>query len=347
MYKSDNLGLNITEMDKDGNHYFNFDTDLNQNFLAIDNLALSTRYITNCITKIQQDIKLELVDGILSLKKGSKLYVPNRFEADGATLKFDEVVVNGTQVDGIGGGTNKWIVLYNANSNGLERTILANCVSGSTRPTLSNYGFWYDTTNNVIERYVDNAWDSDKKRSLPLCIITITNNVITSIDQVFNGFGFVGSTYFALPGVKCLIPNGRNKDGSLNNIEHVLNTVQSYTITDEFIDENAPIVIMPTHIGYFKSKTTFYYGEKPSNPSHHTRWYDVKNNYWWEYSDEKGWVRNFYCVIGGININNTIINSFTYKNPFKAVDFNDYQSKITELETKIATLQAAVEALQG
>ncbi len=151
--------------------------------------------------------------------------MPNRFEADGTTLKFDEIVVNGTQVNGEGGGTNTWIVLYNTNSNGLERTLLSNCVSGPTRPTLSNYGFWYDTTNNFIERYIDNAWDSNNKRSLPLCIITITNNIITSIDQVFNGFGYIGSTVFALPGVKGLIPDGRNEDGTLNNIRIELENV--------------------------------------------------------------------------------------------------------------------------
>ena len=117
-----------------------------------------------------------------------------------------------------------------------------------------------------------------------------------------------------------------------------------YSITEEFVDEYAPIVLMPTHIGYFKSNRTLYYGEKPINPYHHTRWYDFKNNYWYEYSDENGWLIEFYCVIGGININNTKINSFAEKKPFKAVDFNDYHSKITELEAKIKALQ---EALQG
>ena len=34
-------------------------------------------HITNCITKIPQDIKLELVDGTLTLKAGSKIYDGN------------------------------------------------------------------------------------------------------------------------------------------------------------------------------------------------------------------------------------------------------------------------------
>ena len=42
-----------------------------------------------------------------------------------------------------------------------------------------------------------------------------------------------------------------------------------------------------------------------------------------------------------------VISSFQPKKPFKAVDYNEYQSKITELEAKIEALQAAVKALQG
>ena len=189
---------------------------------------------------------------------------------------------------------------------------------------------------------------SEKIMSLPICLIMGDGvNMYASVERIFNGFGYIGSTIFALPGVKCLIPNGRNIDGSLKNIVHILDTVQYYNITEEFVDVNAPIVLTPTHIGYFKSNRTLYYGERPINPYHHTRWYDSKNNYWWEYSNENGWLIEFYCVIGGININNTKINSFIQRNSFQAVDYNDYQTKITELETKIEALQTAIQALQG
>ena len=44
--------------------------------------------VTNCITGIPQDIKLELSSGTLTLKAGSKVYVPNGFEQDGTTKKY-------------------------------------------------------------------------------------------------------------------------------------------------------------------------------------------------------------------------------------------------------------------
>ncbi len=68
MYQTKNMGLNITEMPKDTLNAFSFHTDLGYNFEAIDNLALSHRNITNCLLEVPQDIKLELVDGVLTLK---------------------------------------------------------------------------------------------------------------------------------------------------------------------------------------------------------------------------------------------------------------------------------------
>lgn len=61
----------------------NLTTDLNNK--ANINLSNSTA-ITNCITEIPQDIKLELNNGTLTLKAGSKVYVPNGFETSTKTL---------------------------------------------------------------------------------------------------------------------------------------------------------------------------------------------------------------------------------------------------------------------
>ena len=50
------------------------------------NNAVDYSNVTNCITKIPQDIKLELNNGTLTLKAGSKVYVPNGFEQDQTKL---------------------------------------------------------------------------------------------------------------------------------------------------------------------------------------------------------------------------------------------------------------------
>ena len=252
--------------------------------------------ITNCITEIPQDIKWELANNVFRVEVGSKVYVPN------GAGKFDEVVFTGSAgIDGSGSGTNKWIIVYNYVSKNLERSVVSNCASGSTQPTLNNYGFWYDTTNNVIKRYVNNAWSYDK-RSLPICIVNCENNVITSIDQVFNGFGYIGSTVFALPNVKGLIPNGRNADGSLKNIEVVTKSVQTQTLTGPYV----------------RSLRVFSTGEFSAS------------NAVIEYNEEENNVYvaggKFECLkIGECEWDaSNKITSFQPKLPFRAVDQNDF-----------------------
>lgn len=178
--------------------------------------------ITNCLTKIPQDIKLELNNGILTLKAGSKVY-----KGDGSYINIS----NDINYDY--SGSNKQYMIFTKNNIIYARE--ANyCYSGDTAPTgLSgdNDKFWYDTANKNVKRSTDNGTSWEEDFSLPLGLITVTSGVgTTSIDQVFNGFGYIGSTVFALPGVEGLIPDGRNSDGSLNNIKGTVTNVIIYTI---------------------------------------------------------------------------------------------------------------------
>jgi len=77
--------------------------------------------------------------------------------------------------------------------------------------------------------YVYDNGSLNYQASFPIAVITGQSPTITRIDQVFNGFGYIGSTVFALPGVKGLIPNGRNADGTLNSQEFTVNTVLTTT----------------------------------------------------------------------------------------------------------------------
>ena len=92
--------------------------------------------------------------------------------------------------------------------------------SGDTAPTFSgNYACWLDTVNKKVKYTNDAGVTWLENRAFPLCLVSTTDNTVTSIDQIFNGFGFMGSAIFVLPGVEGLIPNGSHEDGSLNNIQ--------------------------------------------------------------------------------------------------------------------------------
>lgn len=185
--------------------------------------AVNYNNITNCITEIPQDIKLEIVDGAVVLKAGSKVYVPN-----GAGV-FDVVnILNDVRY--VYSGTEQLILLASNTGKQLIVSGKGLTVSGAT-DSLSGtaYHTWYDTTNNVINRYNASASEPAYLCSLPIAVITVSNGVVTSIDQVFNGFGYIGSTAFALPGVKALAPNGRNEDGTLKNRTITISAVSTTT----------------------------------------------------------------------------------------------------------------------
>jgi hypothetical protein len=145
------------------------------------------------------------------------------------------------------------------------------------------------------------------KVCLPLMQITQTDGVITSVDQVFNGFGYIGSTIFVDKGVKGLIPNGRNKDGTLNNIEFVTGKVLTRTFNTT---ENCVFALSGTAI----SKTSLEsYAYK-----------EIEN---FNYSGSGTWN---CCAIGSFTLTNGVISNFNTKLPFRAVDYNELKSYIVE-----------------
>lgn len=184
--------------------------------------------ISNCITYIPQDIKLELNNGTLTLKAGSKVYIPNGAGVFDVVTIASDIKYKYTYAP----SSDSFVMLF-INQSGtafVNSRLEFACFSGETQPS-GNYINWYKTNENRMYSIGNNATIEDSGFSFPIArVIQGSDGVTKSIDQVFNGFGYIGSTVFALPGVKGLIPNGRNADGSLKSIEVVQNSVKIMTM---------------------------------------------------------------------------------------------------------------------
>ena len=282
-------------------------------------ITLMDNKVSNCITEIPQDIKLELNNGTLTLKAGSKVYIPNGFESDGTTKKFNVVVIKNDVTADI--KSDSGLFCYNKNNGTFS--VLTNAVSGSSLDNPSYLQGWYDTTNNIIKRYLNIggvSWQTNF--SLPLCIVTSNTEKITSIGQVFNGFGYIGSTVYALPGVKGLIPNGRNADGSLKSTEFTLDKVFIFTVPPEYGN--------PTYFGIGNDfpRQAHYVGEKISADTikalGNVMIYDDESNKVIATGDGGKTFytqRAFYAF--EITHNNGKVSSLTPKTVFHALDYND------------------------
>lgn len=252
---------------------------------------------TNCLTKIPQDIKLESTEGVLTLKAGSKVYIPNGVGV------FDEVFIDSDLTTDFSANSSGSVVIFVPPSkNFLDNIIVSNCVSGSTHEE-KTYSVWYDTTNNVINLYTTNASIADRQVSLPIAIIDITQGSSSStiqIRQVFNGFGYIGSTVFALPGVEGIIPNGRNADGSLNNIKF---TTTNVLLTGQFSgDFDAQIVMSGNNIGSY-----YYSYDDYNNLVRRTDTNEIYNG----------------IILGNVSVKNNILTSLKPKNVFQLIDRNE------------------------
>ena len=266
------------------------------------NLANIQNKITNCIIKIPQDIKLELKNGTLTLKAGSKVYVPN------GSGKFNVVTISSDikYTYTYAPSSDSFVMLFiNQSGTAFVNSRLENsCFSGETQPS-GNYINWYKTNENRMYSIGNNATIDDSGFSFPIArVIQGSDGVTKSIDQVFNGFGYIGSTVFALPGIEGLIPNGRNADGSLKNIKLTIKSVLTYTQTTGSYN----ILLTLTSDGFRWNSTARY---------------DAENNY---NINDVGIIPQL--ILGYANVVSGKITLFSPKTSFHAVDYYDYAREV-------------------
>lgn len=271
------------------------DRDLN-NLTEDATNAVKPSDITNCITKIPQDIKLELNAGALTLKAGSRVYVPNGVDVFNVVNITEDITVEGASSlpDAV---RNVYYV------NGTLAIYLAHS-SGTTIPSSGANQVFYNTSDNTVKVYT-NGSVIRSGLSFPIARVLDDGTYLSgNIDRVFNGFGYIGNTIFALPGVEGLIPNGRNTDGSLNNAKFTTTSIMTFTESDT------------TNAYSFLRINQNSFG--PATVSIANRYYDEETNY-----NIFNGVIDDTCRSGYVTYENGRITSFSPKSVFQAVDRND------------------------
>lgn len=268
-------------------------------------------HLSNYVKSSPHTINLSLNNGTLTLKRGSVVYkadgTPVTVSADVST-KFTTTTV----VDAI--------IVYNTVHNALEPYVQGvNIFSSATAPTTTVADtLWYDTTNTQLKITHDtgSTWT---EIPLPICVAsTIESKGYSVIKQVFNDFGYVGSTIFSLPDVVVEIPNGKTGNGELVNIEVTLSGVKTYTITGS---STTNYVVNLTQNGAFDILLANTYAESVSTPiltASRFLWYNLNlNKMFFTYNTTTDvWSEN-PCLgaIFRISTKNGSISSFIAKTP--------------------------------
>lgn len=307
----------------DGGTIPEVNTDTNQQVLSNDGTNLSWRneqvgynQITNCITEIPQDIKLEINNGTITLKAGSKVYNGN------GVLKTTT-----TDISSINANYDGQVLI--ALSKDFD-VLLTGFVPGETVSELpistASFKIYYNTTDKKC--YLDTT-DGWQECSLPIALGTSTVSSWVSIDQVFNGFGFIGSTIFALPGIKGLVGNEKNSFGTNNNELVEINEVLTATRTWN----GSPAQKIAYIVNPQEGTLPFWFWDslvisKYEPYAQYTIWYNPDTNITKIYnalSGQGSWVNCkaiFLGMVGG-ETNTSKVTSFSFKTCFQAIDIND------------------------
>lgn len=269
------------------------------------------KHATNCVTEIPRRVNLELSSGTMTLKAGSKVYVPN------GSSTFDETTI-ANDITATESNDNNYLCFTNGTT--INKRLITACFSGSAAPTLTGvtYAAWYDTANNAVKLTSDGGSTWATGYSFPFCSITVTSSAISSIDAVFNGFGYIGSTIFVLPGIKGLIPDGKNVDDTLKSIEYTQESVYTNTLTG-----TQSYVL---HMGDGGAHESTSYVQQVTAPSaNYTLWYSPSENKMRRKSGSGTIVTNNDFVYGFCETVNGVITSYNPYTVMRILDYNDKQ----------------------
>lgn len=276
--------------------------------------ALNYNYITNCITNIPKDIVVDLTAGLLTLKAGSKVYYPDGFEEDGTTRKFGSYTVSEDRevhfpTTSVTAGKGWIIGLYDEDGAGTFWGGPSTTISSDTEPAepFDNL-VWYDTANNIIKVWQDTeqGWTTELhgyKYILPPCLFTVSSEKkVISVDQVFNGFGYIGSTVFALPGIQVIVPAGKDLTGKPRSTIFTSDKVSTYT----------PDPIQNNH-----TYTLVFDGSVEA--SYDLVTYNLQDNV--NYLQGQPYAK---AIVGTVAFTENSVTNLTNKATFQAVDYNDF-----------------------
>lgn len=178
--------------------------------------ALNYKDVTNCITAISKDINLVLnTDGTVTLKAGSVI-------TDGDGIQYTTAVDRTSPAYG-SSHNGKHVIFVSKSTGAMQGAIYLSRVGSDT--SLPANGLDYDVFFNTTDRKMY-LWSNSQQTwgewpiCLPVAVVSVESGLIKSIDNVFNGFGYIGKTVYALPGTKALASNGFNADGTFKNTEY-------------------------------------------------------------------------------------------------------------------------------
>lgn len=205
------------------------------NALANASNSLSQTTVTNCLLSIPKRLNIVCSDNILTIKAGSIATIPNGFEEDGTTPKFDYKEITSDIIVDCDTVSENLMIAINKNNTGYTIASQSECYCSESAPAASDkVKFWYDKTSNKIKSFTTDSQEYSLL-SFPVCAADCIAAGEFELQHVFDGAGYIGQTVWLDKDIKCLIPAGKNADGSLNSTEYTTQTCLTACAEDSAI----------------------------------------------------------------------------------------------------------------
>lgn len=298
---------------------------------------------TNGITYIPQDIKFDIVNGTTpTLYAGSEVWVPYGTAApalniggslnsgiitaiswDGSKLFYKVKYDTDLSVDITSDPANADFVASISPSHGFW-WFYPNYSRDTAPSDFGQYALWYDTAKNIVKITVDSGSTWQNYASLPIGIFTMTGTGATKkIKYVFNGFGCVGTTVFALPGVKGLMADGLNEDGSYKTIER---TFDRLVMRNMAFNRTAFYGVVLDGEYSIQGDEYIEAVELPAAPDGYVFCYRKSDNTLWWTLNNNTWVQYHGLPIGFWTTSTSGISNFNPAKSFiKVYQYNSYE----------------------
>lgn len=228
------------------------------------------------------------------------------YKVGSGSMIFDEVVISSDKAINNGWHDKRFLFIDNGKNLAFEQ--VAHSHSGDNPPTDTNtYLYWYDTKNNIIKSSNNKgeSW-AYVGHSLPIAIITTGQGSISSIDQTFNGFGYIGMHKFRTKGIKFLASNGINPDGTYKSTE--IETTDVLLKDSGIVSKNNWFDLITKDTWY--SNTRYYVQNTAPTVTTNSYWYNPNENKLYRWSGSE-WQQRLGVVCGRSVSSNNKVTSIT------------------------------------
>lgn len=286
---------------------------------------------SNCITHIPQDINFEIVNGTTpTLHAGSEVWVPYGKAAPALNVggSLNGGIITAVSWDGnnlfykVRYDTDLSIDITSDPASAEFITSISPAhsfwwfnphYSQDTAPSnFGQYALWYDTSENIAKITIDSGATWQNYGSLPIGVFTMAGTGATKkVKHVFNGFGFIGSTAYALPGVKGLMADGLNEDGSYKSVERTFDKMVMRTMA---FNRSAFYGVVLDGEYTIQGDNYIEAAELPAAPDGYAFCYRTSDNTLWWTLNNNTWVRKLGVPIGVWTTSTVRISNF---NPAK------------------------------